>query len=61
MISRSEMIPATAPFAPTMTMAPMRFAASFLATSNNVVDGLVVVTARPFCLRMAATFMKPPP
>ena len=61
MMSRSETMPPTSPRAPTMTMAPMRLAASLLATSSNVALGLAVVTARPFCLRIAATFMAFPP
>ena len=39
------------------TIAPMRLAASLLATSSKVALGLAVVTARPFCLRIEATFM----
>jgi hypothetical protein len=43
-----------------MTIAPMRFAASLLATSIRVTVGLAVVMARPFCLSIAATFMASP-
>ena len=35
----------------------MRLAASLSATSSSVVSGLAVVTALPFCLSIAATFI----
>src|SRR5262245_4591745 len=57
MMSRSEMIPATSPCGSTTTMAPIRFAESLVAISSNVAPRAAVVTARPFCRRMAATCM----
>jgi hypothetical protein len=51
------MMPDTSPRAPTITIAPMRLLASLPATSSNVVLGLAVVTALPFCLSIAATFI----
>ena len=57
MMSRSEMMPATSPLSPMITMAPIFFAPSLRAISSSVTSGRAVETARPLALRIAATFI----